>query len=315
MQMRGETVVVAQAIKCITCDSFDTSPWKQRGIERPLEPEDLQITDHRYGVTLSLRKCQRCGFIFAEGDEIAELTSLYERLEDSAYEQSQDSRALQMAWLLDRALRRRPDTATMLDIGAGLGLLVAEGRRRGLHATGIEPSRSLVERAAKVTRTDLIQGVFPHAALQGRRFDLIFLIDVIEHVADPVALLRDCGAALRPQGLLVVVTPDVGSVAARLLGQRWWHFRLAHVGYFDRRSLAEAVQISGLEIERIARAKWFFRAHYLAQRVEEYLPVRWINRLVQRTPLVRRLHDLIIPLNLHDSLLVFVRHPGDRVHS
>jgi SAM-dependent methyltransferase len=289
--------------------------WKERDIPRPLEPQDLQITDHRYGVTLSLRRCERCGFIFAEGEEIAQLVSLYERLEDSAYEQSQDSRALQMAWLLDQALRRRPRAATMLDIGAGLGLLVAEGRRRGLEAAGIEPSRSLVDGAAKLQGVDLLQGVFPHAALEGRRFDLIFLVDVIEHVSDPLALLRDCGAALSSQGLLVVVTPDVGSLAARLLGRRWWHYRLAHVGYFDRRSLDEAVRISGLAIESLVRAKWFFRARYLALRVEEYLPVGWINRLLQRTPLVRRLYDLIIPLNLHDSHLVFVAHPGDRVHS
>src|SRR5437870_2146394 len=122
MPITAETKPAGSGLKCAICESVDTSPWKERGIQRPLQPQDLQITDHRYGVTLSLRRCQRCGFIFAEGDEIAELTSLYERLEDPAYEQSQDSRALQMAWLLDRALRRRPGARTMLDIGAGLGL-------------------------------------------------------------------------------------------------------------------------------------------------------------------------------------------------
>ena len=63
------------------------------------------------------------------------------------------------------------------------------------------------------------------------------LVDVIEHVADPLALLRGARDYVAPGGLVLLVTPDVDSVAARLFGKRWWHLRLAHVGYFNRRSL------------------------------------------------------------------------------
>ena len=38
--------------------------------------------------------------------------------------------------------------------------------------------------------------------------------------------------------MLVIVTPDIGSLAARIMGGRWWHYRVAHINFFNRRSLA-----------------------------------------------------------------------------
>jgi 2-polyprenyl-3-methyl-5-hydroxy-6-metoxy-1,4-benzoquinol methylase len=268
--------------------------------------EDLRVTDSRYGQTLSLWKCCSCGFRFAHKDELTELTSMYERLIDVEYEESRETRTLQMRWLLDSVLAACPGSRSLLDVGAGMGLLVAEARRRGLSAVGVEPSRFFVHSAAS-RGLEVLQGVFPHPALTGRRFDLIFLVDVIEHVAEPVRLLRECGSALEGNGVLAVVTPDVSSLAARILGPRWWHFRLAHVGYFDRRSLAHGAGEAGLSIVRHFPARWFFRVRYLAERVAVYCPVAWVNRLALRLAPLRWLYDRTIPVNLHDSMVVLLR--------
>ncbi len=292
---------------CWICGGSDTILWKRRNLQRPLSPEDLQITDSRYGVTLALRRCRQCGFIFAEASELPELTRLYEQLEDQAYGESQDSRALQMKWLLDQALTAHPGARSLLDLGAGAGLLVVEARRRGLDATGVEPSRWLVQMAADLHGVALHQGIFPHPALAGRTFDVISLIEVIEHVSNPVALLADCSAALAEGGILMLVTPDARSLAARLLGRRWWHFRLAHVGYFHRRSLAAALRQAGLEPIQWMRAKWFFRIGYLAERLERYLPVRGLNRRLRKRRALVAFYERVIPLALRDSFYVLCR--------
>jgi 2-polyprenyl-3-methyl-5-hydroxy-6-metoxy-1,4-benzoquinol methylase len=257
-------------------------------------------------VTLSLWKCADCGFIFAEGQELDHLTALYERLSDRGYEDSQDGRVFQMRWLLQAARRAHPAAISLLDIGAGTGLLVAEGRRLGLDAVGVEPSRSLADVALHVNGVDVRHGVWPHPSLAHRAFDLVFLIDVIEHVAQPVDLLRRCRDALAPGGLLIVVTPDVGSIPARILGHRWWHFRLAHVGYFDRRSFGHATERTGLSIRREFRAVWFLRVGYVADRLASYLPVARLNALARRVPILREIYDRVIALNPRDSLVVFL---------
>ena len=288
-------------VECWVCRSGDTHAWKERSAATRLTPEDFRITDHQYGRTLALLKCRQCGFIFADGDDLQRLTALYELLDDVEYEQTQDTRLLQFQWLLDHAFSHAPGARTLLDIGAGVGLLVAEARRRGLDAVGVEPSRALTAAAERVNAVNLLQGVFPHPALAGRRFDIVCLVDIIEHVAQPVELLRACAAALNPGGVLVVVTPDVESVPARILGRRWWHFRVAHVCYFSRASLGRAMHAAGLRPVRWLRAKWFFRAHYLTERVAEYLPIRRLIDWTRGRRGLARLHDQVIPLNLHDS--------------
>jgi 2-polyprenyl-3-methyl-5-hydroxy-6-metoxy-1,4-benzoquinol methylase len=294
-------------IRCWVCESADTRLWKARNMRRRLVPEDLQITDRRYGVTLSLWKCRTCGFIFANDEELSELLSLYEHLSDPGYVESQETRALQMGWVLHMARTVHPTAVSILDIGAGMGLLVAKANRLGMQAVGVEPSRALVESALKVNAVKILHGAFPHATLTGQQFDLIFLVDVIEHVSNPVMLLRHCAEALTPGGVVVVVTPDVASLPAKILGRRWWHFRLAHVGYFDQRSLEKASQAVGLTVVHQCRAKWFFPVRYLADRVAVYLPIGWLNRLALRVQPLRWLYDRVVPLNLHDSFVMFLQ--------
>ena len=146
---------------------MQTERWKERSLQNHLTPEDLQITDRRYGMTLGLRRCQGCSFIFSDDQEIDELVSLYEQLNDEEYLQTQESRLLQMQWLLRRARSAFPNARTLLDIGAGAGLLLGEAQRQGLDAVGVEPSCSLVEAASRLHRLTLFQERLPTRNLPG----------------------------------------------------------------------------------------------------------------------------------------------------
>jgi 4-hydroxybenzoate polyprenyltransferase/SAM-dependent methyltransferase len=283
------------------CGSTAVQPWKSHRVQHHLEPGDLHITDGRYGLTLTLVRCESCGFRFADDPNVGRLTALYGELDDPGYEASEESRALQMRWLVSLVRDVRPDARSALDVGAASGLLVAEAVRQGFEAIGVEPSRKLAAEARERHGVEVLAGVLPHPALAGRRFDVIFLVDVIEHVADPAAIVRQCRAHLADDGVLLVVTPDAGSVAARALGSRWWHYRLAHVGYFERRSLDMLLRAEGLTVRRRKRAKWFFSVDYLATRAEAYLPVAGFNRFARRNPALGWLYRRVIPLNLFDS--------------
>lgn len=295
---------------CCVCGETRSQAWKRRNLDRPLVPDDFLITDSRYGVTLSLVRCEGCGFVFAVDSELDRLTSLYEALEDRSYEEGEEFRGLQMRWLLRHCQRMRPAAQTLLDVGSAAGLLLREARDLGLAAEGVEPSQSLA-RAAKDSGVVVHLGTLPHPALGERRFDVVTAIDVIEHVADPVALLRSSAQYVAPGGILALVTPDVGSLAARLLGERWWHFRLAHVCYFDRKSLDSAVTAAGLRVVDRRRAKWFFETGYLADRMNQYLPVAGLNRVLRRIPGIRALYKVVIPLNLGDSFFLILEKLDD----
>jgi SAM-dependent methyltransferase len=297
---------------CRVCGSAATARWKVGNLGRRLVADDLRITDSRYGMTLDLWRCASCGFIQADADELSDLTVLYEQFQDPDYHRDRAARTLQMRRLLARGLEAKPSAETLLDIGAGTGLLVAHGSARGLNAIGIEPSYALTETGRRINNATLLQGTIPHPFLSDRTFDLVYLVDVIEHVPHPVTLLKECVRYLAPGEILVVVTPDVSSLAAKILGKKWWHFRLAHVGYFSPRSLRIAAQAAGQEPVRFLRARWFFPVSYIAERLAVYLPVGGINRLAPRFAPLNWLYQKINPLNLHDSMLFLFKLGGGK---
>lgn len=293
---------------CWVCSSDRTSAWRERTAPVVLRSEDFQITDHRYGTTLELSRCAECGFIFAgSAPELARIGELYRDLDDPEYLRTSAARRRQMHWILRTLLHEQPRAHTLLDVGAGSGLLVAAAVRSGLDAIGVEPSVHLASSAREREGVRVLTGTLPHPELEGARFDLVTLIDVVEHVAEPVRLLRSAAARLADGGLLAVITPDVGSVAARVLGRRWWHFRPAHIGYFSAWSLERAGREAGLQLVRRKRPRWWLPIGYLAARIAVYLPRSVRIRFGTPSRPLRRLGDIAMPLDLRDSLLYFFR--------
>jgi SAM-dependent methyltransferase len=284
---------------CWICQSNESEPFLT-GDLRAATSEDLRITDHRYGQTAPLFRCSRCGFVFAHPVPSEDLVRLYSELEDPEYVSGAPYRVQQMASLLDRVLAQAPKARTLLDVGAGNGQLVHAAAARGLHAVGVEPSRALSE-DARHRGLDVRCGVLSEAGLDGQVFDLVTCIDVIEHVADPIALLRAMAAYVAPDGVLVVSTPQVDSVARRLLGRRWWHFRMAHVCFFSDEAMQRALAAVGFRVSSRHRQVWWFSASYLVERLGSFGPGRRSAdalRRLSRLPVLGAFH---VPLDLRDS--------------
>jgi 2-polyprenyl-3-methyl-5-hydroxy-6-metoxy-1,4-benzoquinol methylase len=202
---------------------------KPSNIPRPLEAQAFAVTDSAYGVTGELYRCVECGFLQCSALDNA--LSFYEDLEDPAYEAGRSQRGLQARKLLD-ATRGYLPHGRLLDVGAGSGILVEQAMQMGYAAEGIEPSRWL-QRRARELQLAVYLGTLPSPEITGP-YDVVTLIDVIEHVARPVDLLKQVHEVVRPGGIVAAVTPDVASFAARIARRKWWHFRVAHIGYFDR---------------------------------------------------------------------------------
>ena len=186
-----------------------------------------------------------------------------------------------------------------MDIGAGSGILIEQAEMMGLEAVGVEPSAWLVRKAEK-RGLQVLHGTVPHKNLSGK-FNVVTLIDVIEHVDNPSLLIQDASRYLEKDGVLVIITPDVRSLAARLLGKRWWHFRIAHIGYFSKPSLLRLAAQADLTLLAAYRPLWFFRMSYLVERLGYYIPG------VSKLKKLSILSKLIVPINLGDSLMFVLR--------
>jgi hypothetical protein len=112
----------------------------------------------------------------------------------------------------------------------------------------------------------LIEGTLETASLSEARYAAVTMVDFIEHTPLPFEAVRKAQAILRPAGILVLVTPDIHSRAARLAGRRWWHLRPAHLAFFSRKSINALLQRAGFSIVDEHRYTWTFSAHYLLSR-------------------------------------------------
>ena len=256
-------------------------------------PADFRITDHSYGVTLDLVKCRNCDFIQTNAD--MSFLANYEQMDDPQYEETRDDRALQARRLL-RKLKRVNGDMKLLDVGAGSGILVEQAHALGWSAEGIEPSAWLAG-CARDRQLPVICGVLPNPQLEGP-FDVVTLVDVIEHVSNPLELLLSCHRVLKPGGRLLIVTPDVDSFFARILGRKWWHYRIAHIGYFNKSNLDRITVAGGFSLQSSFRPSWYFSVAYLKERLETYLP------FLRFVPFPSVISRAIVSLNLRDSLAV-----------
>jgi 2-polyprenyl-3-methyl-5-hydroxy-6-metoxy-1,4-benzoquinol methylase len=278
---------------CWICGSTQQKLIRKSTLDKPLSSNLFKITDAHYGQTGNIYQCVQCGF--KQCNDLREVLTFYQSLDDEAYEENRVERAKQARRIL-QAITLPSPPKRLLDIGAGSGILVEEAQKLGYKAEGIEPSKWLCDKAAE-RALSVHHGTLPHFDVKPP-YDIVSLIDVIEHVPDPVDLLKKINQIMTDDGIGIIVTPDVNALAARLMGYRWWHYRIAHIGFFNRATLELALEKAGFRPLQVSRPWWYFSLSYLLERINVYLP-RWFQ-----IPLFRWTESIAIPLNLFDSLLM-----------
>jgi len=240
-----------------------------------LKPAAIKITDSHYGRVWTLFRCRECGHIFANPCPSAALISrLYAQIEDPEYEAEAANRAQNFIPILNQLDKLFPNRGKILDIGAATGIFLALARERKWEAMGVEPSAWAVQVASEKYNLTLIQSTFEETQLPAASFQVITMIDFIEHIPRPREALRKAAALLEPGGVVVIVTPNINSPAARLAGKRWWHYRPAHLAYFTWSSLTTLLKKEGfLPIKKFTYI-WTFSLYYLLSRFDS-LRVLW----------------------------------------
>jgi 2-polyprenyl-3-methyl-5-hydroxy-6-metoxy-1,4-benzoquinol methylase len=302
----------------------------------------LSLHDDRYGYPgrFTLLHCTGCGHrrldVRMSDVQIGDLyTRFYPRsqLDIESWSAPAPTRGLAAWWRGDaaNAFRWVPPNVRVLDIGCGFGESLGYHRARGCDAHGAEADANIL-RVAERHGLNVRHGLFDAHHYEPASFDVVTLDQVVEHVVDPVALLRGIHHVLKPGGLLVLSTPNAEGWSARVFGRHWIHWHAPyHLQFFTPASMARAAADAGLVVEQrrtITNALWLdFQLCHLASLPQAgeasafWSPKRprsTARRIALRlarlphqlglNPVVTRLMDA---LHLGDNVLYMLRRPAE----
>lgn len=166
-----------------------------------------------------------------------------------------DQTATELLDVLKGLVPPRGGEVAFLDVGCFEGkLLDAIGQLTDWKTCGIEANLNAVE-VARSKGHSVWHGFAEDAYATipaGRQFDVIFMGQVIEHLDDPLLVVRRLSLLLKPGGLLVMSTPNLRSKQIEIFGPTWGHWHVPyHRAIHSRRSLKLMATLSGMRLIRV----------------------------------------------------------------
>lgn len=190
----------------------------------------------------------------------------------------------------------------LLEIGCAYGFFLAEAKPF-FEVTGIELAEDAAAHGRKLG-LNVITGIADEATLAPLgTFDVIVLLDVIEHLPDPRETLSLCARHLKPGGVIVITTGDFGSLSARVAGSQW---RLMtppqHLWFFTRDGMAGLAAPLGLEMESFDHPWKIVPLSLIAFQLRRMLGLKLTGAAAPS--------GIGLPANLFDAMRVVLRKPA-----
>lgn len=266
-----------------------------------------RITDHSIASAVRVIRCRKCGLIYLnprldEGD----LSCLYSQMEDDVYLSQEKGRRLAARQMLGGLRKFQSPEGRILDVGCATGFLLDEARKQGWDPHGVELSGWAVRFAReRLGLEHIFEGDLHGARYPSSSFDVIVLKDVIEHLSDPMATLREIRRILKPSGVICVNTPNISSFISRFLGAKWWGIKRHHLYYFTPKTLSSMLKAVGfVPIRFRSHARVFTLEYWFRQLCLHKKGLNGFLRLVERHPWLK---ERMIRLDLGDQMEVFAR--------
>ena len=255
-------------VDCPICSSSARAPWANGA-------------DYEYDTSaesFSFMKCLNCGVLYLQDrPDISEIDRIYPRCYLSYFFHRSNNPVLFFRNMVLEKIRLRsflrllPETGSVLDAGCGDPLFLESLRKYGpknIHFYGNDVNAQvLVDLKSRGFKT--IGGLIECIDMPGGSFDVIFMRNLIEHLARPGEVLAMAARLLKSGGSLLIQTPNTDCLSARVFKGRYWfeyHFP-RHWVLFDAKNFSRLAGECGLEVREIiyrhSPYSWVLSMHHL----------------------------------------------------
>jgi len=196
----------------------------------------------------------------------------------------------------------------LLEIGCASGLFLSMASRYFDEVLGIDLAENAVGQVPQILNGSAACGSLEDFKFEPGSFHCIALFDTFEHLLDPRGTLQSISRLLDPKaGVLVMTTPDAGSLNARLFGRHW---RLLlpplHVTYFSQQAMTNILEMSGMEVLSMTNPSGYVAFKHLTYMINVMLGYRIPQALLGALSHLPG-QDQLVPVNFGDIMLVVAR--------
>lgn len=270
----GETSVLAsRQNRCPVCNSTAVALRSDGGLPVSETTRNYLFRQNAYRIM----ECGACAFVFK--DSILDNEQFARLYADIDYTRWECKGLYPTERRVVRILSELRPGSRILDFGCSSGRLMGElvGRHE---CFGFEINQDAATDAA-ARGVKVVGSVDEFPALAGT-MDAVVLVDVFEHLENPLPVLQTLTALLKPGGLLIVVTGDADCPAANPDLANFWYFRnIQHIGMLTRRHAEYLARKLSLTLER-----WSTVSHYDVSPLELFLQHsrHFVFRQIHRRP-------------------------------
>lgn len=196
----------------------------------------------------------------------------------------------------------------ILDIGTASGFLLEEAKKLGFEPYGVELSEYSSSIAKKKFGDDRIyNGILQDAPFKNNFFDIITMTDLLEHISNPLDILKKCYDILKNVdnggGYIMITVPDTYSFTHNIMKSKWTQYKLEHLFYFNKKNMEIIAKYTGFEIIYIKPAVKTMTVKYMSNQFNVYklFPITQLFNLINHIPVI---NNLRFDIKLGESLFI-----------
>lgn len=222
-------------------------------------------------VFFSYVRCPTCGLLYAPQfftpDQLGEL---YADMAPNMALVPGDALAATQRGYWEAARRVAPLTGGFLEIGPDVGPLVRYAAQEGQfdHFWSFEPNRAVhaqLHEASLGKPHTISVDMDDLSEVPDGSVGLAFMVHVLDHLLDPMAMLRQIRSKLKPDGILAIVTHNEASTLRRLMGVKFPPFCLQHPELYNPRSIKAVLNRADFGQVEVERSKNFFPLSFMVR--------------------------------------------------
>ena len=257
---------------CKSKDSFNILYKNDHNKEEKINFECTSHNFHNYKQWKpTLYKCKLCSLVFSEHIGV-KFEDNYKAVVDFAYLNQFKFKKKSFTLFLEKIKNHLNKNCTVLEIGAYYGVLGKLIQPLVKEYTGLELSKHASDYSKNNSNLNIINQSIEEYSKNNKKYDIIIMTDVIEHLDKPFELLSLIEKSLNKNGKLILSTFNFDSLFSKIMGKNYPWIIPMHKYYFSNTTLKNALTESKLELFDIQNDTRIISLEYLLQKFNILAP-------------------------------------------